>query len=277
MKNTPQDDVSEAILEIKNATVFRKNTRVFNDLSLTLHKGVSTAILGPNGAGKTTFLKLLARELYPVEKTGSQLKIFGRQHINIWQLRKKMGFVSQEFQASYEAIASGLDVVTSAFFGSVGIHSHQQVTSEQKRKALTLMEELGLVNLIEQQYLSLSTGQQRRLLLARALIHEPEVLVFDEPTNGLDITTAFKLLEDIRQWCRAPKTLILVTHHLQEIIPEIQHVVLLKKGELIAQGKKERLLTSETISELYDYPLVVKESEGFYTVSPAKNAGKYSS
>ena len=266
---TDKVQTGAAILDIKNATVFRKHNKVFNNLSLELKSGESTAILGPNGAGKTTFLKLLTRELYPVVKPDSHLRIFGNDRVNIWQLRERIGVVSHEFQSAYETLATGLDVVISAWFGSVGLHAHNQVSAAHITQARDLMEELRISDLQEKPFLHLSTGQQRRLLLARALMHQPEVLIFDEPTNGLDMSAGFQLLNDIRKFCKRGVTLILVTHHIQEIIPEIERVIFLKNGEVVGDGKKEQQVSSKNISRLYDYPIQVNLQNGYYTANPA--------
>lgn len=261
--------LSGSILSIKNATVFRKNTCVFDNFSLELQLGESVAIIGPNGAGKTTLLKLITRELYPVVKPGSHLKLFGEERVNIWELRKHIGIVSHEFQVGYQAIATGLDVVLSAWFGSVGVHGHHNVTPEQTDRAKQMMAELDITSLAENQYLQLSTGQQRRLLLARALVHEPEVLVFDEPTNGLDLKSGFQLLNEMRQHCQNGTTLILVTHHIQEIIPEIERVVCLKNGKVVEDGGKTSVLVNDRVSRVYDIPVNISQANGFYSVSPA--------
>lgn len=261
--------VDRSILSIKNATVFRKNTRVFNNFSLEIQLGESVAIIGPNGAGKTTLLKLITRELYPVVKPDSHLQLFGDERVNIWELRRHIGIVSHEYQVGYQAIATGLDVVLSAWFGSVGVHGHHQVTPAQTDRAKQIMAELDITSLAEKQYLQLSTGQQRRLLLARALVHKPEVLVFDEPTNGLDLKSGFQLLNEMRRYCQNGTTLILVTHHIQEIIPEIERVVCLKNGKVFEDGEKKSLLVDDRISQLYDTRVNISQANGFYTASPA--------
>lgn len=257
------------ILEIKNATVYRKETCVFNNLSLQINQGEATAILGPNGSGKTTLLKLLAREIYPVVKQDSHIKLFGNETINLWHLRQKIGLVSHEFQAAYETLANGLEVVLSAFFGATGLYEHHHVSVEQKQRALAIMEELKLADLQDKCFLKLSTGQQRRLLLARALVHDPEVLVLDEPTAGLDMAAAFHFMHDMRRWCHAKKSLILVTHHIQEIIPEIQRVLLLKNGNIVADGRKQEVLTDKSLSDLFARHVKVHEQDGFFTAIPA--------
>lgn len=266
---TPKNEHPEsAILHLRNATVFRSGNRVFDGLSLTLKTGEHTAILGPNGAGKTTLLKVLTRELRPVVKPDTECTIFGETLFNLWELRKKIGVVSHDFQNDYRSLATGIEVVLSAYFGSVGIHGHHTVSEEQRNSAQALMQEMDIVSLASRPYLELSTGQQRRLLLARALLHKPKVLVFDEPTNGLDLKSAMHLLQDMRSLAAKGVTLILVTHHLSEIIPEVERVVLLAEGKVFADGAKHTILTSDTISQLYDMPLDVSEHQGYFQVLP---------
>ena len=260
--------VTPPILEVRNAQVYRRNTQVFNNLNLTLEQGESVAIIGPNGAGKTTLLKLINREIYPVVQPDSYLKLFGEERIKVDNLRQKMGTVSFESQIKHDTLANGLEVVVSAFFGSVGIHSHHQVLPQHKAAAIKIMQELGIAHLADRQYLLLSTGQPRRLLLARAPVHNPKVLVLDEPTSGLDLKSAFQLLADIRSLCSKGTTLILVTHHIQEIVPEIGKVIFLKNGEITRQGAKEDLLTDAALSELYDVPIHASERAGYYSAVP---------
>ncbi len=256
-------------LDIRNAQVCRGLETVFAKLNLQLHKGEHVAILGPNGAGKTTLVKLLTRELYPVVRPDSYVKLFGDERVLLWELRKKIGLVSQDFQNDYSAHIRGRDVVISGFFGAVGVHEHHAVTAEHVKHAEQLMEQLGVSQLADSYYAHLSTGQQRRLLLARALVHDPDVLVFDEPTNGLDLKAAMQLTQTLRQLAAAGKTLLLVTHHLQEIIPEINRVILLANGNVVADGSKEALLTDPVLSELFDFPIKVIENDGYYQVLPA--------
>lgn len=260
--------MTRAYLDIKNAEVFQGNNRVFDALSLTVSVGENVAILGPNGAGKTTLLKLLTRELYPVVKADSHVKLFGEDRVLLWELRKKIGLVSQDFQNEYSAHVLGADVVLSGFFGAVGVHGHHQATAEQLHLARELMYQLDVAHLAERFYAHLSTGQQRRLLLARALVHNPQVLVLDEPTNGLDLKAAFQLIHQLRELANGGKSLLLVTHHVQEIVPEIQRVILLRNGQVVADGAKHDVLRSETLTQLFDTPVRVIESEGFYQVLP---------
>lgn len=256
-------------LDIHRVQVYQGDTCVFRDFSAQFWRGQNTCVLGPNGAGKTTLLKLLTRELYPIANDHSFVKIDGSETAVLTDLRKQIGFVSQDLQNRYDAHVLGRDVMLSGLFGAVGMHGHFVVTDEHRALAQQMLARFGLTGLQERRYWHLSTGQQRRFLLARALIHNPPILVLDEPTNGLDLRSAHQLLADLRQLAQTGTTLLLVTHHLQEIIPEIERVVMLREGAIFADGSKADLLNSRNLTILYETPLALAESRGFYQVFPA--------
>jgi iron complex transport system ATP-binding protein len=242
---------------------------VFDALSLRLHCGENTVVLGPNGSGKSALVKLLSRELYPVVKPGSRLRIFGSETVNLWELRGRIGLVSQDLQAAYGGRVCAADVVLSGFFGSVGIGRSQVSDASQRRRVAELMEQLGLADLAERPYGQLSDGQRRRLLLARALVHAPQVLVLDEPTNGLDLRAKHQLLAILRELARAGTTLLLVTHQIEAILPEISRCVLLREGRVVGDGSTDALLQDAPLSALFATPLRVCAANGYRQVLPA--------
>lgn len=261
-------DGSPTIIEIANAAVYRGDTCVFDDLSLEIARGCQTAILGPNGAGKSTLLKLLSRELYEVPREGSTVRLFGRERWDVWELRSRLGIVSHDLQHDYAAWARGVEVILSGLYASIGVWEHQAYSRADRDRAARLMEELGVAGLGDRPFGALSTGEQRRFLLGRALIHDPEALVLDEPTSGLDLKACFQYLEIVRCLMRAGKTLILVTHHIHEIPPEVERVILLKAGRIVADGKKADVLTSADLSRLFDTPIALARANGFYQALP---------
>lgn len=256
------------IIEIKNATVYRGQHRVFDNFSLALESGRNTAILGPNGAGKSTLLKLLARELYPVERADSYVRIFGKDRWDVWELRSRFGIVSHELQQQYVGNARGLNVILSGYYSSIDTAWHHQFSDEDTARARRLMDELGILHLQQRMFGEMSTGEQRRFLLGRALINDPATLILDEPTSGLDLRACFQYLDVIRRLMLTGKTIILVTHHLHEIPPEISHVVLLKNGAVSAQGRKTELLTDQHLSALFETPVTLVQANGFYQAMP---------
>lgn len=261
---------SDTVIELEKATVYRGRTRVFDRFSLQIFRGRSVAILGPNGSGKSTLLNVLSRQIYPVQQEGSSVKMLGEERWNVWELRTHLGIVSQDLQTDYMGHVKGLEVLLSGLYSSVGIWSHQVFTEKDRKRAEGLLVQMGIGHCREKRFSEMSTGEQRRLLLGRALIHDPEVLVLDEPTSGLDIRACFQYLEIIRELMRLGKTVVLVTHHIHEIPPEMKRVVLLRAGRVVADGDKAEMLTSENLTGLFDIPLKVVRMNGFYQVVPGE-------
>jgi iron complex transport system ATP-binding protein len=262
-------DALTPLIEIKNATVKRGETTVFNNLSLELSQHESVAILGPNGAGKTTLLKLLTRDLYPLWREEPVVRILGKTGGDIWSLRTQLGIISNDLQEQYSPEVVGEQVVLSGFFGSVGVWGHQTVSRDQRLAAKQILDELQIGELAHRRYGDLSSGQQRRLILGRALINQPSNLILDEPTTGLDLSATFAYLHTMRELIRSGRTLVLVTHHIHEIPPEVSRVVLLSKGQVWADGPKESILTGERLSTLYGVNVALVESSGWYQAVPA--------
>jgi iron complex transport system ATP-binding protein len=256
------------LLEIQHATVYRGDTRVFDDLSLTIPAGRHTVILGPNGAGKSTLLKLITRELYSAPG-GGFVRVLGRETWNVWQLRAHLGLVSHDLQHDYAADVVGRDVVLSGLHASIGTYAHQIYRQDDVSRADGLLHRLGIPHLAQRAFGGMSTGEQRRCLLARALIHDPHTLILDEPTSGLDLRGCSEYLATIRASMRDGRTIMLVTHHLHEIPPEVNQLVLLKAGRVVAQGLKKEWLTSESISDLFETPITLLERNGWYQPVPA--------
>jgi len=259
--------MSEApLIEIHNATIFRGHTRVFHRFSLRIEQHERVAVLGPNGSGKTTLLKAINRDLYPVSAADSWLRILGREHWNVWDLREHIGLVSPDLQFGFHPKASVLDTVVSGFFSSIGVDSRQwgQLSPEQLNRAEAVLAQLHLEPLRERAYRTLSTGQQRRCLLGRALINEPQTLILDEPTAGLDMAASLDFLARVRELARQGSSLVLVTHHLNEIPPEIDRVVMLKEGAIVADGPKAEVLDAGLLSAVYGVQVRVAEIDGHF-------------
>ncbi|MCX6179797.1 MAG: ATP-binding cassette domain-containing protein [Chlorobiales bacterium] len=260
---------NEDIIDIRQVTAYCGSTCVFRDFSLAVQEGCSTVILGPNGSGKTTLMKLISRDIYPVAEPDSSVRIFGKERWNVWDLRTRLGIVSHELQHNYLSGARGTNVILSGLYASIDTWQNQHFSGDDCQKAEEVMERLGIGALKNRAFGAMSTGQQRRFLLGRALINDPDALLLDEPTTGLDLRATFQYLETLRLLMRFGKTVMLVTHHLHEIPPEIERVVLLKEGRIVSDGKKSDVLTSVSLSDLFDYPLQVVAVNGYYQVLPA--------
>lgn len=258
------------LIDIRNATIWRGTTRVFHEFDLTIAQHERVAILGPNGSGKTTLLKTLNRELYPVAKADSWVRILGKDTWNVWELRKHIGVVSHDLQQRYTPTMTAIEVVVSGFFSSIGVHGTiaGHVSTEQLDAAMETLGELGIASLRDTPLKSMSTGQQRRCLLARALVHRPDTLIFDEPTAGLDFAASFDYLRRLRTLADRGRNIVVVTHHLNEIPPAVDRVVLLQDGQVAADGPKTAVLTADRLSDVYDTSVRVAEIDGYYLAYP---------
>lgn len=255
------------MLHFEHLNLWRDQQLVFEELNFRLDAHQHCVILGANGAGKSTLLKLITQELYPQAAQG-RLQIFGKERWNVWELRRHIGLVSSDLQREFNGPATGEQAVLSGYHASIGTWAHQTYDADQRKRALDLLDDFGIGELAQRPFSQMSTGQQRRCLLARALVRDPELLIFDEPTSGLDPAASQQYLQRLDRLAQQGKTLILVTHHLHEIPPFIDRVVFIQHGKLIADGPKAELLTSERLSRLFDAPLHLVEHQGYYQVLP---------
>ena len=268
---TPPDDLSPLpLIELDRASVVRGDHRVLHDLSLRIVAGQHTAILGPNGCGKSSFVKLISRELYPLAREGeSPVKVLGQQRWNINALRTRLGIVTGDLSRDLLDMPElGVeDAVLTGFFASLVVPEVAEVTDDMRER---VAEALALVNasaLAARKVAELSTGELRRVLIARALVHRPQALLLDEPTTGLDLVAQHAFLQLLRELAHQGITLVLVTHHIEEIVPEIDRVILLREGRVLADGARAAVLTSELLSQAYGGPLRVHQEGGVYSAS----------
>jgi iron complex transport system ATP-binding protein len=262
------------LIDIRNATIYRGNTKVFENLTLCIDQHEPAVILGPNGSGKTTLLKVITRELYPVRREDSWVRILGRETWNVWDLRAHIGVVSHDLQTRYRPSTTGLHVVLSGYLSSVGIHGTlaSRITPARKERARAVMADLGVGSLERTQLRNMSTGQQRRCLLARALVHDPDTLILDEPTAGLDISASFDYLARIRRLAAEGRNIVLVTHLLNEIPPDIDRVILLREGSVVVDGPKDEVLTPDNLREAYGTEVGIARVDGYYLAYPPEDA-----
>ncbi|HEX6895606.1 MAG TPA: ATP-binding cassette domain-containing protein [Bryobacteraceae bacterium] len=235
-----------------------------HDLTLRVEPGEHLAILGPNGSGKSTLIKTITRECYPLVLPGSSLSILGRDSWNVFDLRTMLGIVSNDLMNASTRDITGHQAVLSGFFSSIGIQPYHHVTQEMNEKARAVLDLLEVPHLAGREMTAMSSGEARRILIARALVHDPLALLFDEPSNSLDLRAALELREAMRKLARTGTGVLLVTHHLPDIIPEIDRVILLREGRVFADGSKTDVLTSANVSELFGLPLHLRERDGYY-------------
>lgn len=316
------------LLELKHVTVMRGEGAALDDVSLAIGAGEHVCILGPNGCGKSTLIKTITRECYPLAREGSSIKILGRELWNVSELRYLLGIVSPDLLAQCSTDATGRDVVLSGFFSSTRIFPHHQPEPEWLARADSALQRLGIAHLADRSVARMSSGEAKRTLIARALVHQPLALLFDEPSNALDLAAQFQLRDTMRALAlepfapRRPRAasechsegseesafgsgapsaqpaapshseqseeslfvagqgrsttaapasapdrglgILLVTHHVSEIIPEIERVVLLRSGRILADGPKHQILTAANLSSLFGVPVQLSHSAGYF-------------
>ncbi|MBT5377117.1 MAG: ATP-binding cassette domain-containing protein [Nitrospinaceae bacterium] len=253
--------VKKFLVQIKKADVFVGGNQALKSLSWTMQEGENWAVVGNNGSGKTTLMKLIFGELIPIY--GGKVHWFGKcEHVPLLEVREKLGYVSAEYQNTYDRPALGWEVVASGLFSSIGIH--QPVTAEEKESSLNAMAHLGIESLSDTPFRQMSYGEARRVLLARAMVHRTRLLILDEPCAGLDIPTRERFLNTLEKLPNKRTNMIYVTHRIEEIMPCITHVLLLKEGEIVGQGKKDEMMQSEVLSRALGCSLSVEKNSDRY-------------
>jgi iron complex transport system ATP-binding protein len=255
---------SPALLNLRNVRVMRGDRVVLDDFTLVVAADERIAILGPNGCGKSTLVKTITRECYPVVRAGSSMSILGQERWNVFELRSMLGVVSNDLMSAVTGEAKGLDVVLSGFFSSIAIYSNHTVSREQRDLALAILTQLQIPHLADRPVSEMSSGEAKRILIARALVHQPRALLFDEPSNSLDVIARQSLRQTMSLLAKAGIGIIMVTHDLADIVPEIDRVVLMRDGRIAGDGKKEEMLSAACLGELFGTSVEVARRDGFY-------------
>src|SRR5690242_11919593 len=258
--------MSSPLIEFENVSVMRGETHALRNVSLRIGLGEHVAILGPNGCGKSTLIKAITRECYPLVRERSSVRILGRDHWNVFELRTLLGIVSSDLMATCTRQVTGRDIALSGFFSSIGIWPHQQVTPAMHKKAEETLELLEVSHLADRFTDEMSSGEARRVLLARALVHDPRALILDEPSTALDLFAQHELRLNLQKLAKAGIGIVMVTHHLSDLIPEMERVVLMARGEIVADGPKKDILAASKLSELFGLRLDLAERDGYYNL-----------
>jgi iron complex transport system ATP-binding protein len=268
--------VTEPIFELHQATVLKDDRPVLDAVTLSIHAGEHTAIVGPNGAGKSILVSLLSHYERAVARIDGipPVRVFGNDTWNVFDLRSQIGIVSADLHNRFvagnsEGRITGRAAVLSAFLVSHGILRYGAVTPEMRQRTAEALALTGVSHQAARTHDQKSSGEARRIMLARALATSPRALVLDEPTTGLDLVARHDFMERVRQIARTGTTVILITHHIEEIIPEIGRVILLRNGRVVQDGPKPAALTPSSLGSLFGIPVVVDEVGGYHYARPA--------
>lgn len=253
-----------ALLDLQNVSVMRGQKIVLENFSLRIRSNEHVAILGPNGCGKSTLIKTITRECYPVAQEGSSMTILGRERWDVFELRSLLGIVSNDLMSRCTGDACGRDVVLSGFFSSTRIFPHHSIDPRHRELADTALAELEITHLADRPVAEMSSGEARRVLIARALVHKPRALLFDEPSNSLDVFARQSLRETMSSMAKSGIGIILVTHDLADVIPEIERVLLMSNGRIVAEGPKDQMLEAERLEKLFGIKVDMARHGGYY-------------
>jgi iron complex transport system ATP-binding protein len=248
-------------LEMKNVNVARGDRVVLHDVNLSIQAGEHVAILGPNGCGKSTLILTMNCQIYPIVQPGMTVRIFGREHWALTELRSHFGVVGTELPGERTAVTSGLDAVVAGFFSASTIWPNLHITGEMRERAREALDRIEAGHLADQLVGTMSAGEKRRILIARALVHRPQQLLLDEPSNALDLAAQRGLRETLRKLAQEGTGLLLVTHYLSDILPEINRIILMRDGRIVGDGPREELLNEKHLSELFRTPVRIGHDE----------------
>jgi iron complex transport system ATP-binding protein len=252
------------LFEFENVSVIRGDKRVLDRITLSIGEKENVAILGPNGAGKSSLIKTITREYYPVLSEGPVTFDFREKDTwDVFDLRSFFGIVSNDLQYTFTRTITGREVILSGFFSSIGLFN-RAVTPAMEEKTQEIQRFLRIDRLSDRPMNEMSSGEARRFLIGRALVFDPATLILDEPTNSLDLSALHTFRETLRAIAQSGTSIILVTHQLHDIIPEISRVVMMDGGRISGDGKKTAMLTDEKISQLFSVPVHVQEENSWY-------------
>jgi iron complex transport system ATP-binding protein len=249
---------------LEHVNVMRGKRKVLHDLSLRIDEGEQIALLGPNGCGKSTLLKTLTCELYPLAEPAMRVSLFGRERWDVTELKKRLGVVQNELPGKPMLKVTGYEAVLTGFFSSSTLWPNLTITAEMQAKADAMLERVGGSALREHVFGEMSSGQQRRILIARALVASAGCLLLDEPSNTLDLFAQRELRELMRTLAHQGTTIILITHQVADIIPEMRRVLMMQGGRIVADGAREQLLTEGRLGELFATEVRLMERDGFF-------------
>ena len=254
----------EPFLQLEHVTVVRGDRPVLHDINLSIDAGEHIALLGPNGCGKSTLLKTMCCELYPLATPETRVSIFGRERWDLTELKRRLGVVQNEIPGRPMLKITGREAILTGFFSSSTLWPNLTVTPEMQSRTNAILEQIDAISLTDKIFGEMSAGQQRRILIGRALVASAGCLLLDEPSNALDLSAHRGLRQLLIQLAEQGTTILHITHHIADIIPAIERVILMRDGRIVADGSRAQLLTGPILSDLFQTQVHLTEENGIY-------------
>ena len=250
--------------EAVKINVFRNNYEIIKNLDLKIKKSENVILLGPNGSGKSTIIDLINRNLYPLVKKDSLLKIFNEELINIWEIRKKISTVNIEIKNRIHPRLKVIDLLVSGLYGKYCFISDK--SDKDVALAENILEDLNLTNISQKSFSYLSEGQKQVVLIGRAIINNPKILILDEPTSNLDYKSKYYVSDQIDELSKLDTKILCVTHDISMITDIYDKILMLKNGSIIAEGSQKEVLNSTNINNLFDINVEIFQEKGKWNI-----------
>ena len=247
-------------LEAKNISCFKNGYEVVKNLNLKLKTNENIILIGPNGSGKSSLLELINRNIYPVIKKDTVFKIFNKELINIWELRKKISTVNHDVRTRINEKLKVFDLIISGLYGKYCKISYK--SERDVSLAENLINKMLITKLSQKYFSHLSEGEKQIVLIARALIKKPEILILDEPIANLDLKSRYYVIDQINEITKLNTKIICITHDISMISEIYNRIILLKDRIIIADGSQSETINSKNISNLFDVNIEVIKFKG---------------
>jgi len=261
-------NLRKPVINLQNVTVVRDSFKILKDINLKIMPGMCCAVIGPNGAGKSALAAVISGYLWPQNGTVNILgKTFGETDIQ--SIRRKIGIIEPSRMPHFNEQITAKDVVATGLFGTLMLPFYRKITSLQRRKVDTQIKFFKLQKQSHLPFGTLSSGEQTKVLIARAMVSQPKMLILDEPTNALDIgnrAMVVKILDKLRKQ-KNPPAIVIISHHLDELPKSLDYAVLLKNGKIICHGSPHNVFTAANLSQTFDCKIRVLKNNGRYLAS----------
>lgn len=250
--------------EAKNITCFKNGYKVVKDLNIKLEYGQNVMIIGPNGSGKSSIIELINRNIYPIEGDNVVLKIFNKDLINIWELRKKINTVNSEIKNRFDPNIKVIDLIISGLYGKYC--EVRNKTDQDISIAQNLIKKMSIYKLNNKNFLHLSEGEKQIVLIARGLIKKPKILILDEPTNNLDLKSKFYVIDQINELSKLGTNLLCISHDISMITKIYNRVIMLKDRSIIADGNQRSVMNNLNINKLFEINVKLLKSKDNWSI-----------